>query len=71
MKKVLMMAFLTLTILFGFFFNMESKVFATEHADVITRAFLADEKGNELKSPNIEQWQQFRLTVDSIYTIIK
>ena len=64
MKKVLMMAFLTLTILFGFFFNMESKVFATEHADVITRAYLADEKGNELKSPNIDQWQQFRLTVD-------
>ena len=33
-------------------------------SDVITRAYLADEKGNELNSPNIDQWQQFRLTVD-------
>jgi len=63
-KKVLMMLLLPIAILFSFFLTQENRVFATEHADVITRMYLTDSQGNDFTSPSINQWQQFRINVD-------
>lgn len=63
-KKILMMIFLPLTLLFSLFVTQGNKVFATEHGDVITRMYLTDSKGNELTSSNVDQWQEFRINVE-------
>jgi len=63
-KKILMMIFLPLTLLFSLFVTQGNKVFATEHGDVITRMYLTDSKGNELTSSDVDQWQEFRINVE-------
>ena len=63
-KKILMMIFLPLTLLFSLFVTQGNKVFATEHGDVISRMYLTDSKGNELTSSDVDQWQEFRINVE-------
>ena len=70
-KKILMMIFLPLTLLFSLFVTQGNKVFATEHGDVITRMYLTDSKGNELTSSMLISGKNFVLMWSLNYTIMK